>query len=366
MQKKKSVEFLINLLKQFDMEMIGAEACACSMERLFSFLDADGHDKNAYIHFSDTVNYMIFSHEGCPVLFREIDMAASSSMTERKQLDIKGAAQFVNRYLGQKTYSNVMISGENLQVWESVAQAESPIKIAKWDIKQKINVKDSGLATLFSIGASLKNRFGDKLRIDFSGISTAALLEKNVQAYVKSFAIVFGVIILSLTLFNQFRAYILDGKIKSIYSKMGDIGEFRNMSANTVNDATEKLKQNARMLQTLISNKDVLAPKLQIMADTIPKHLWVTSMHYANPIGSAESQSGKKEMTVMGETHLQGNLKLRFVQLFKNALKDAVEFKVYGPPFGNIDVTIDAGQEGEETDKVSGFTIVCTSDKGAG
>ncbi|MCG2726179.1 MAG: pilus assembly protein PilM [Elusimicrobia bacterium] len=369
MTNKKTIEFLLNLLKSLGLELSSIESSACSIERLFSFLNPK-HDSSAYIHFSGSVSYMIFSNAGCPVLFRENDTEAASGMSERKRLDIKGAQQFVGRYLSKKTYSNVLLSGDHLEIWKSIAEAESPIPISQWEPAKLLNVKSNALSSLFSIGSSLKLNPNNMSPIDFSGISTAALLEKNVQSYVKIIAIVLSAIILFFALLSQSRLYFISRQIDELYSVMGDASEFRNMTADTVKSNTEKLQQNLKMLQTLVQDKDVLAPKLGLIAGVIPKYLWVNEVYYSNSMTSGAIQSGSKELKMMGETNLSGTLKSRFVEMFHKTIKQSEEFKVYGPPKGSIEFNIDSrsadGDDDMQSKKIrsSGFTIHCITKKG--
>ena len=370
MTNKKTIEFLINLLKSLGLELSSIESSACSIERLFSFINPK-HDSNAYVHFSESMSYIIFSNDGCPVLFRENDMEGASGMTERKRLDIKGAQQFVGRYLGKKAYTNVMLSGDNLALWQSVAEAESPIPVAQWEPSKLLNIKSNASSSLFSIGSSLKLNPKSKLPIDFSGISTAALMERNVQSYVKTLTIVLSAIILFFTLFNQFQVYILSAKINKYYSIVGDVSEFQGMTADTVKSNTEMLQQNLRMIQTLLQGKDVLAPKLGVIAGVIPKYLWINEIFYTNPLGSSEMQAGSKALKITGETNLTGTLKSRFVVMFHKTIKQSKEFDVYAPPRGSIEFNMDAGatayddNPGESTGKIksSGFTIQCSVKK---
>jgi len=79
---------------------------------LFGFFDQKEHDSRGYIHFSGNQTFMLFSHNGYPVLYRETETDSGGSMSERKRLDIKGGVQFVDRYVGGKDYKAIMLSGD--------------------------------------------------------------------------------------------------------------------------------------------------------------------------------------------------------------------------------------------------------------
>ncbi len=359
MTNKKTIEFLLNLLKSLGMELSSIESSACSIERLFYFLNS-AHDNNAYVHFSGSVSYMIFSNAGCPVLFRESDMKGISGLSERKRLDIKGAQQFVGRYLGAKAYSTLLLSGDNLEVWKSVAEVESPIPVSQWEPSKLLNLKSNALSSLFSIGSSLKLNSKNKLPIDFSGISTTALLKKNIQSHIKTVTIVLCAVILVFTLFNQLKLYVSTKRINEFYVVAGDVSEFQGMTADIVKNKTERFQQNSRMLQVLVQDKDVLAPKLEVIAETIPKYLWIDEILYTNLLGSLGIQSGSKELKIMGSTNLRGTLKSRFVENFHKSLKLSKEFHGYGSPSGSIEFNMDSRAAGDdEKNMSSGFAIYC-------
>jgi len=368
--QRKSVEFIINILKASNLEMTAVEINPCSAERLFATLDPTEHAAKGYIHFSGATSLMLFSSGGYPVLYREADYDSSGSMSERKRLDVKGAVQFVERYIGAAVYKHLMLSGDGTETWKSIAEQESPMPVEIWEPAKAASLKDNDAAALFSIGASMRGRVQEKLALDISGISTAAGLEKQVRAGVWAITFAFSGLLILLSLLSQVRIMIMDSKLSAINAQLGNVSELEGKSAESITAKIEKLHTDVRTLSTLVSDPDFLAPKLQAIVENIPHELWLTSIHYENPFAASEIQTSGKDMRISGETSLKGESKGRLVENFKKALRNSPEFKIFAPPLGGMEFNLEGetlGQGGvypagqAPTLKTTVFTIQCTN-----
>ena len=123
--QRKSVEFILNTLKASNLELAAVEINPSSAERLFASLDPKDHAAKGYIHFSGGSSFMLFSSGGYPVLYRETD-CKPPARCGRKRLDVKGAIQFVDRYIGASAYKHLMLSGDALDLWKSRGRAGIP------------------------------------------------------------------------------------------------------------------------------------------------------------------------------------------------------------------------------------------------
>ena len=369
--QRKSVEFIISTLKAAGLELAAVEINSVSMERLFGVLDKSEHDSKGYIHFSGNSTLMLFSHGGYPVLFRENDGDASGTMSERRRLDVKGAVQFVDRYVGGKDYKHIMLSGDGTDVWKPLAEKEAaPIPVDVWDAAGACGLKDSDASALFAIGAALRGRVPGKMLLDISGISTAIGLEKQVQSYVWNITFIVGGFLLLLSLITQVRLSIINSTVSSLDAKVGNVADLQGNDAEAINAKIARLQDNVRILSALIADTDTLAPKLSAIAERIPTELWLGELQYSNPFAVVEAAGSGKDLRLTGETMLKGELKIRVVDSFTKGLKTAEEFKVFYPPMGSIDSTTDSeggasaavqAGAGERAGKPTGFSIMCTS-----
>ena len=367
--QRKSVEFISETLKACGFTLSAVEITPVSMERLFGFLDQKEHDSKGYIHFSENSTYMLFSHGGYPVLYRETESDSSGTMSERKRLDVKGAMQFVDRYVGGKEYKAIAISGDGTDVWQPLTEKEAaPIPVQVWDSAGACGLKNNDAAAIFASGAALRGRTPGPVRLDISGISTAAVLEKQVQNYVWYMTFVLGGLLLFLSLIAQSRILLLGSQISSLKAKGMNVPELDGQDAETIQKRISVLQTNYQILDGLIRDADPIAPKLAAIADRISPDLWISNLSYSNPFALSEVQTGEREVRLMGETYLRGERKLLLVDSFTKALKAAPEFKTFTPPFGSIGNTTDEGGSasslGEvggpaKSRKTSGFTIIC-------
>ena len=365
--QKKSVEFLINMLKAEGLELASLEINSCSLERLFAFLDPKDHNLKAYIHFFGSQCFTLFSSGGYPVMYREKDFDSASSLTERRRLDIEGGVQFVERYVGGPAYKNLMLSGDNLEIWRDAAARESQIPPLLWEPAKLADLKDNDAASFFSLGASLKGASAGRLTLDLSGISTASRLKKQAQSHVCSITFILGGLMLLLSLITQVRLFMVDSKLSGFKARLGNASELQGDTVEAIRAKITAMQENGRMLFNLLEDTDCVAPKLQAIADTIPTELWIVELQYSNPFSSDNTQSASKSMSFKGKTALKGDMKFRMVDLFVKSLRASAEFKVFGPPNGSIDNTLEsepaAGglKTGSTGDRVepTGFNINC-------
>jgi hypothetical protein len=367
--QRKSVEFLTEALKAAGLTLAAVEITPQSMERVFGFLDPKDHDARGYIHFSANSTFLVFSHLGCPVLYRETETDSGGSMSERKRLDIKGAMQFVDRYVGGKDYKAVMLSGDGADLWKPVAEKEAaPIPVETWEAGKLCGLKDNDSASLMAAAAALRGRTGGPASPDISGLSAAANLERQVQSYVWNITFVLGGLLLLLTLLAQARLIMASSKVAQLRARVMNVPELNGLDAGTIRGKIDEMQVSAQTLDILVSEVDPLAPKLAAIADRIPSDLWTGVITYTNPFNFSEGQSGVKELRISGSTYTRGEVKGRLVDAFTKALKAAEEFKVFTPPMGGIDSTTESGapsgsapdgfqQSGRMT---SEFSVMCT------
>ena len=339
--QRKSIEFIMNNLKAAGLDLAGVEISPASLERLFGFVDAKDHDSKGYIHFSGGSNYMMFSHGGFPVLYRETEGDASGAMSERKRLDVKGAVQFVDRYVGAGVkYQNIRLSGDAAESWKPVAEKEAEtIPVSIWDQAAACGLKDNAVSSLFAIGAALRNRTALKPRLDISGLSTAARIEKEAQNYVWSLAFAAGGLLLFLSVISEVRLLGLNSKLSALESKVTSVPELVGSNASVIRMKIESARVNGQQLQKTFSSLDVTAPRLAAIADNIPLDLWTTKLEFLNPILLGDRQDSR-EFTLHGETFLAGERKTNVAETFIRALKAAPEFKSFNPPSGTLELNV--------------------------
>jgi Tfp pilus assembly protein PilN len=363
--QRKSVEFILNTLKAVNVEMAAVEISPCSVERLFSFLDPQDHATKGYIHFSGTTSHMLFSNAGFPVLYRETDYAAVSTLSESRRLDVKGAVQYVDRYIGRSDYQHLMLSGDGVEVWKPIAMQESPIPVTIWDPARAAALKNNSSVSFFSMGASLRGRVKEKLSLDVSGIGASVRLEKQLQRYAWIITAGISGFLLLLSLVAQVRIAVMNANISSLSARLSSASELQNESSETISAKIEKLQTDANMLSNLASDINFLSVKLHAIADDIPGELWLKQIIYSDLFVVSELQGTSVELKLMGATALRrGEMQMLVVNRFRKALKSSPEFKVFSGADGVMEHSFSDAPTGQgfgaEADNLSDFTIQCS------
>jgi Tfp pilus assembly PilM family ATPase len=367
--QRKTVEFLINVFTEAGLQLTSLEMSACSMERLFAYLDPKEHDDKAYVHFSGETSCMLLSSSGFPVLYRETDFSStsSSSLSERKRLDVKSAFQFVSRYAGGKEYKKLLLSGDSAEAWQGMASAESPVPVEIWAPLVPAGLKTAEQSQLFALGASLSGPVPGKVRLDMTGLSAGSAVEQKVTRYVWTVTSVIASFFLLLAAINHARIYVLNSEIAGIMSQVGDVTEFQNHTEESIRDVIEKGSAETRMLRSLFSDKEVLAPKIQALGDAIPGDLWAQSISYRYNLPLNDNAGTEKQLSLLGSTRLQGQLKFNSVDLYVRNLKTLPELKLFQPPTGTIQFNLASSgkagfsaAEGPDEDATP-FTVILTA-----
>lgn len=370
--QRKTVEFLLEIFKSLSINMNAIESTAVSFERLLLFADPKEHEKKVYTHFSGANSYSIFSYNGCPVIFRESSMDGSSTMSERKTLDLKGSMAFVKRYVPEQDYSGVILSGDNAALWQKIAESESGLKTEIFDFSKISDIKKSAFSLIAACGASLSENVKNAKSVDISGISAGKRLAKQIQIYIIGIVGAVSSIFLALGLLNTVRTMSVSSTVNSYASRMTEVADFNGMTNEMIREKVDTLKNQNQIVRALFSDKDFLAPKMSVMADSIPSSLWIKEFTYVNQIGASEISGQGKMLEIKGETSLKGEAKLNTIDIFVKKLKEAPEFKVFTGEKGNIDKTVDSSTEKKTfgfsgmdnpINEVSGFTITCTEKK---
>lgn len=343
--QRKSVEFLFSVFKDAGLQLSSLEMSACSMERVLSFIDPKEHDDKAYIHFSGDTACMILSSGGYPVLYRENDFGGTSAMSERKRLDVKGAFQFVSRYAGGREYKKLMISGDAVETWKGPAEQESPVPVEVWEPVKAGGLKSNEAGSLFALGAALRGVDAGKLKIDMTGVSAGQEMERKVTSYVWTVTSLVGAVLLLFSLINHARIYMLDSRASAMMSQVGDISAFQGQTAESIGRAIETGTAEARMIRGLLADKEVIAPKLQVIGDNIPNELWIETFNYRNNLPVSEMIGSGKEIMIQGATKLSGQTKFSVVDFFVKKLKAAPELKFFRPPTGSIEFNLEANRD---------------------
>ncbi|PIU20252.1 MAG: hypothetical protein COT18_03250 [Elusimicrobia bacterium CG08_land_8_20_14_0_20_59_10] len=338
--QRKSVEFIINTLRGAGLDLASVEITPASLERLFGFIDPKEHDSKGYIHFAGGGNAMLFSHSGYPVLYRETEGDASGTMSERRRLDVKGAIQFVDRYVGGKAYKSICLSGEGAEGWKAPAEKEAEtVPAVLWDPSVLCGMKDSSVSGLFAVGAALRDRTSARLKLDISGLSAVAKTEKAVQSYIWNIAFVLGGLLMLLSIISQVKLFSMNSELSTLRAQMQGLPELEGEDPDTIRIKLDEMREDAQTLSMLLSNTDVLAPKFSAIADLIPPDLWLHEIRYNNTYPITQIQGGVRELTLRGQTFLTKARKNSVADMFMRSLKASPEFKSFASP-STIDLNI--------------------------
>jgi len=341
MTHKSTVDFLKTVFSSVELHITSVEMATMSLERAFAYFDPQDHDSKGYIHVGASSIDILFSAEGRPVLHRELDNN-TSTVSERRRLDVKGAMQFVDRYApGSPKYKSVCIGGEFADTVKPILEREqSGLTMEMWAPEKLYGMpKDTSVNTIIAIGAALRNKIPSVFNIDISGLTRKNIMEKLMMIYCLSVSGFIAAIFLLISFAAQINIFMKEKKINSLNSRTADVSFMYDMSESEINDRLNSIRGAVEDLMAAFRTQDEVAPKMSAIVGVKDERLWLTSVMYENMFPwdvktDVNSKDWGVKMSFVGETMNQaGGTPVKIIEKFKKDIAEQKEFQ-------NFDVTL--------------------------
>jgi len=321
-------------------ELAAIEVSAMSADRVLGFISGDGGRGKVYAHFDAGNGYLLLSNGGIPLLFRAVSFGDLQS-TERRRLDAKGSIDFVCKQLEEQIFSDVLLSGENLDLWKTVVEDDSKLPVKIWDPRQIIGVQDGNWGAYAAVGAGM--RFMDAaeyLGVDLINKIRNTADEQKAAAAVWAAGLGLAALVLLISLVIQLRLMILSGELSSLKRTITAVPEFEGKPAPQIESIVDIMRKQAAALSALLSNQDKVTPKLAALAETVPDKMWLSSIDYASPFSLGRGQGAEVKFVIRGQVRTGSDktdeaMLVKYREDFKS--HPAVS-SVYGGPKARVDL----------------------------
>ena len=363
---KKTIEFLMQLLRQTQIDLLIAEPSAISIIRFFN-LFIEIKEPSVMVYFSADDVYTIVDINSIPFVFRYISFSNEAAFSQRQSLDIKGSIIFAQRNISNIEFKKILFSGENSDKWIEQVERETGIKPQILKIDDKINTSDFNISTAISISASLKYKRKEKYSIDVSENEKNKRVNRVVKNSVFTIAGFISGIFIFLFFINFLRNYLITSQIQGIASKNPEISEFEGLTVEQANDKIIKMRKVEEVFSKILTKREYFAPKLSDLCDIIPKDIWLKDISFTNPISVNADANIKIEFTINGETYLSGDSRTYYMDYFMKEIKKSKNFIICTPPMGGLDYNVRDSEfsQGNLNSRAapSTFRISCYMDK---
>ncbi|MEF3280166.1 MAG: hypothetical protein K6357_04285 [Elusimicrobiota bacterium] len=364
--QKKTTEFLSAQLKEVGVNLEMVEPSPFAMIR---FLNAIGISEENYLAIyscGDDIYTLLFSNS-VPVIFRYVSFSKTSVFSDRKSLDLKGSLMFAQRNIPDTEIKSVFIMGNDFENLTGNVEREIGIKPTPVNLQDKIDTNDYKFSTIISAASSIKNYSKEEYFVDIAEINK----NKRINKLVVKFASILGGVIsgffILIFIINSLRIYLLSKKINEYISTMPEISEFQGLTVEQVNSRIVTLRRTKSAFTSFLNKRDYLAPKLSVLADIIPKDIWLKDIFYNNPFSAGNEVNAKIEFVMNGETNLSGENRNYYMDYFMKEIKKNQVFHICNPPQGSMDYNVrnaeDSSYESKKTEVSGIIKISCSMDK---
>lgn len=357
---KKISSAITNGISKIGLDMIAMEVSAISAQRFLSIVDSSKSGGGSFwAHFDESSAYFLFSNNSVPLLFRVVNFG-QSQMTERRRLGLRGSVDFLHKQLGAKIYSEIALSGLNLDFWKNVVAEDTKLKIKVWEPGLCLNMKNTDWGTYASLGAGARQMVPLALDVDIKSTVRENFNDKIAVSFLWKIAGILTAFVIALFLYSQAKTLLLSARVAKASKDTKLISELREFSASEIEQYISGLKDRLQIATTVTQHDNYFTPKLEAVVNSIPSSVWLKSITYSYPVRSDEAKSVTGRLVLSG--HLSAKNKEEeiaianeFKEIFQN--ENAIK-SVYSGSSSRINLDYEAS--GETTvDGYSSFRITC-------
>jgi len=271
-------------LTKIGYDLVGIEVASSSVTRAFNKLGAQGGEGRAFAHFDANVAHLLLTHNGVPLLFREVSFEDAQS-TERRRLDVRGSVDFINKQLGTTVFSEILLSGVSLESWKGVIEEDSKLTVKIWDPKSVVNLQEMDWGTFAAVGSTLRYMPDEAGHLDLVEKERVSIDDKKAQLFAYLLACSAAGFVLILSGMQYTKLLSLSSTISKLKKNTPQITEFEGKVPVQISELVAQITEKQDKLASLLTTDAALTPKLISVTDVIPQHGWISAISYSRQVG---------------------------------------------------------------------------------
>lgn len=328
---KKIADAIKTGISKAGFDLMGIDVASVSVTAAFAKFGATGGEGKAFAHFDANVAHLLLTHNGIPLLFREVSFDDVQA-TERRRLDVRGSVDFINKQLGNTVFSEILVSGSNLELWQNVIAEDSKLDVKSWDPKAVVNLQEMEWGTIAAIGCTLRYMPDQTSLVDLTDRERVNVDEKKAQLFVSLIIGAIAGVLLILSGFAFLKTTGLTSTIDKLQSETPSIPEFEGLDSSQIQDLVSNMSTKQTKLSMMLSGQDLVTPKLLAFVEMLPPEAWLTAFSYDRQL-----VGGMSSFSVSGNIHT-GDPKrdMDIVSEIKEKIKKNPAFSVYSGADGRI------------------------------
>jgi hypothetical protein len=349
------------LIAGLRLKLAALEVCPASPLRFLLAMDKEARDQLClWVHLDESRAWLIGFNNGIPLIFREADLLISGNLDTR-QLGLSGCVDFMSRKLGLGPVKKFFLSGSAAggPIVETLSR-EAGLAAETRNHGLSLGLKAGDWDSYAAIGGSMRYLAPSPTILDLSSLMRVTEGERRTARFILSIAGILSAIFIILGLWAGAQAFWKSRELSSLKRDTQIEALFKGKTTTQIKTMIADIEKKSSFLGASNSSGGALIDILKNISDTIPDNIWITNIHFTNPL--AEGNSGRSmgrgiQMTISGHATTDSQMgEQEAARNFKEALSQAPVFRKL---FHNVNISLGAkdqvagiGTQGENTEQV--------------
>ena len=274
---------IVSGLRSIGFDVLAVEISAFSVARAFASMDKEsvaGKSK-VYSFFGGETADFIFMNGGLPVLARDLDISGPLPI-ERRRLELSNYIDFVSKQMEKDTFEEVIITGQNLEQWKPVVEADARKPVRILTTKESLGFESRNIGEISAIGACSKFVDESLPNIDVSGRARKTNTEINAILMAWKLAVLAVIITIATNIMSRIDAAKISAELNKERANAVKIPDFAGMSADRVISAATALERKKKEYESMVGVYAV-TPLLAALGNITPPEIYITKFTYRDP-----------------------------------------------------------------------------------
>ena len=345
----KSMEsFSRELAGKLKLKLSALEIGPASYLRFLYALDKDIHERLClWVHLDNSHARVIISNKGIPLFFREADLRSSGGNWDSRQLGLSGCMDFVSHKLGLGSIQKFFLSG--VAAGGPIVTALSQEIGLDADLRNpaaSLGLKSGDWESCSAIGGSIRYLSSSPVTLDLSSSQRVTPGERRAARFIFFIAGFFSALFLALGVWDGVDSFLKAQELSRLRRDTQIESLFRGKNSTQIKKMIATLEKKTALIGGTSVAGGSLSELLKDISDTIPDNVWITEIHFVNPLQTKNSSQGttaKIKMTLSGHVVADSQMDEQdLARQFKEALSRAPTFRKV---FHNVEISLEAKEQ---------------------
>ncbi|WP_424244079.1 hypothetical protein Dip510_001270 [Elusimicrobium posterum] len=280
-------------------DVLGIELSSFSSARTYNMTDKEAVDGKGrvYTFFSQDTAELLFFSDNVPVLLRDLDISGPLPI-ERRRLEISNYIDFISKQLEKDPFEEVVLSGQNMDEWRPVLEADAKKPVRSWTMKEGLGFEPKNMGEICAIGACSKFVYTVLPDIDLSG--KKRVTDTEVSALMTMWLVVLVAVLgfVGLNVMGKMDVQKAQESLRKEKRNVVTVEDLKGMSASDISSLADSV-QSKKGTYDKIFNAYAATPLMLALSKVVNENIWVTKFSYKQDY-TAKNSYGDPSLEIEG------------------------------------------------------------------